>query len=103
MNHQWDDTELIVFITPHIVVPRGPVQDEVDRHDILSIAGPLMPDRFEDGQTGAITKYFNEKQYRGHNAVEKTKDAVIPAVPKTPAAVASTLDDFEAQLRWEKK
>lgn len=115
MNHQWDETELIVVVTPQFVRPDPvPISENPPATDSLATAVKIMerkiPDEHAEGvvnyiQYGREKKNFSKaqapmSQTEGEHSAHTDKN---PGTPDSPVEIKpefdlASLDELEKQL-----
>lgn len=115
MNHQWDETELIVIVTPKFVQPETvPLSENPPASDALATSVKIMERRFPDEHADSVVNYI---QYGRQRAVSTETQTVIdqeevknaknadrnPNQPSEPIEIKpefdlKSLDELEKQL-----
>jgi len=126
VNHDYQDIELLVIVTPTIVDPmKAPIGQEPTDGDALVLATQFQDYKVKDAQQEAIATFLKDNQrYIRDQMTAFEKPAVVPVetravevtetspavvLPPRPQAIVSTvktipmtnLDEMENELQWE--
>lgn len=97
VSHDYQDTELVVIVTPSVVDPmKQPLSEGPDDDDVVTLATKFDTYKVKDEQREAIDKFLRENQ---KSIREKLARMDRPSV--SPAAAASAPESFAAPVSPE--